>query len=81
MQSVWLKGLSGADKEKRKGEVLAYRNAFDDLREILERHYKPKECVRDYGSPNWEQRQIAVNEYNAVLDDIMKLIDLNHKER
>ena len=81
MQSVWLKGFSGADKEKRKGEVLAYRNAFDDLREILERHYKPKECVRDYGSPNWEHRQIAVNEYNAVLDDIMKLIDLNHKER
>jgi hypothetical protein len=81
MQSVWLKGLTGADKEKRKGEVLAYRNAFDDLREILERHYKPKECVRDYSVPNWEQRQIAVNEYNAVLDDIMKLIDLNHKER
>lgn len=81
MQSVWLKGLTGADKEKRKGEVLAYRNAFDDLREILERHYKPKGCVRDYNVPNWEQRQIAVNEYNAVLDDIMKLIDLNHKER
>lgn len=80
MQSVWLKGLSGADKEKRKGEVLAYRNAFDDLREILERHYKPKECVRDYGSPNWEQRQIAVNEYNAVLEDVLKLIDLNQRE-
>ena len=79
MQSVWLKGLSGAEKEKRKGEVLAYRNAFDDLREILERHYKPKECVRDYSSPNWEHRKIAVNEYNAVLDDIMKLIDLNGK--
>ena len=77
MQTIWLKGLTGVDKEKRKGEVLSYRNAFD----ILAQHYKPKECVRDYSVPNWEHRQIAANEYNAVLSDIMKLIDLNHKER
>lgn len=81
MKAIWLKGLTGEEREKRKGEVLAHRNAFDDLREILEKHYKPKPCIRDYSVPNWEQRQIAVNEYNAVLDDILKLIDLNQKER
>jgi hypothetical protein len=76
MQSVWIKGLTGKEKEQRKAEVLGHRNAFDDLKEILERHYKKKDCLRDYDVPNWELRQVAVNEYNSVLDDIMKLIDL-----
>ena len=71
MQTAWLKGLKGQDKEKRKAEVLGYRNAFDSLKEILE---------RDYEAPNWELRQIAVNEYNQSLDDLIKLITLEHKE-
>ena len=29
MKSIWLKGLKGQDKEKRKAEVLGYRNAFE----------------------------------------------------
>jgi hypothetical protein len=37
MQATWLKGLKGQEKEKRKAEVLGYRNAFDSLKEILER--------------------------------------------
>lgn len=76
MHTHWIKGLTGEEKEKRKAEVLAYRNAFDDLREILEKHYRKKECIRDYDVPNWELRQIAANEYNAVLDDILKTINL-----
>lgn len=80
MQSAWLKGLKTGQKEKRKAEVLGYRNAFDTLREILERDYKKKESVRDYEAPNWELRQIAVNEYNQSLDDLIKLITLDNKE-
>lgn len=79
MQAVWLKGLKAEERERRKKEVLGYRNAFDDLREILEQHYIRKEAVRDY-SPGWEYKQIAVNEYNAALDDLLNLIDLNHKD-
>jgi hypothetical protein len=67
MHTHWIKGLTGEKKEQRRAEVLAYRNAFDDLREILEKHYDV---------PNWELRQIAANEYNAVLDDILKTINL-----
>ena len=77
MQTIWLKGLNGDDKEKRKGEVLGYRNAFDSLKEILEHNFKKKEAVRDYEVPGWELRQIAVSEYNQVLDDMLKLITLN----
>lgn len=79
MQTIWLKGLKGEERDRRKGEVLNYRNAFDDLREILEQHYLKRDAVRDY-SPGWEYKQVAVNEYNAVLDDILNLIDLNHKD-
>lgn len=79
MQAVWLRGVKDSERERRKQEVLSYRNAFDDLREILEQHYVRKEAVRDY-SPGWEYKQIAVNEYNAVLDDLLNLIDLNQKD-
>lgn len=77
MQAVWLKGCKTAEqKEQRRKEVLAYRNAFDALAEILKTEFKPKNAVRDYSSPNWMAEQIAVNEYNAVLEDIFKLIKL-----
>lgn len=79
MQAVWLRGVKDSDRNQRKQEVLSYRNAFDDLREILEQHYVRKEAVRDY-SPGWEYKQIAVNEYNAVLDDLLNLIDLSAKD-
>lgn len=79
MQAVWLKGLKGEERERRKAEVLSYRNAFDSLREILEQNYRKKEAVRDY-SPGWEYKQIATNEYNAVLDDLLNLIDLQPKD-
>jgi hypothetical protein len=79
MQAIWLKGVKAEERERRKVEVLSYRNAFDDLREILERNYLKKESVRDY-SPGWEYKQIAHNEYNAALDDLLNLIDLNQKD-
>ena len=77
MQAIWLR--SSKDKDSRKAEVLGYRNAFDELKEILEQHYMKRDAVREY-SPGWEYKQVAVNEYNAVLDDILNLIDLNRKD-
>lgn len=73
MDSRWLKGHS--DKGKRKQQVLNYRNAMEDLTEILEQNFKKKEAVRDY-EPGWEYKQIATNEFNACLAEIIKLIDL-----
>ena len=74
MHSAWFKGTK--DKELRKKEVLGYRNSFDALKEVLERDYKKKENVRDYSDPQWVHKQIAVNEYNQVLDDLLKLITI-----
>lgn len=69
MDSRWRK--SGLTKE----EVLRFRPALEALKEILETDFKKKEAVRDY-SPGWEYKQIAHNEYNAVLDDILKLVTI-----
>jgi hypothetical protein len=68
MHSAWTKGLRGEEKAKRIEEVLYYRNAFDDLQDVIEQTLYKKES------------QIAVNEYNAALDDLLRLIDLNRKD-
>lgn len=67
MDSRW--GKVGVSKEDFKH----YKNAFDSLSEFITKELKKKESVRDYG-PGWEQKQIAVNEYNQVLEDILKVI-------
>jgi len=58
-----------------KEEVLRFRPALEALSEILVTDFKKKEADRDY-SPGWEHRQIATNEYNAVLNDILKLLTI-----
>ena len=77
MKAVWLKGLKGEARKQRQQEVLGYRNAFNELKQILEQEYKKKSSVRDYDTPNWEYRQVAANEYNQVLDDLLKLITID----
>lgn len=56
-----------------KEEVDRFRPALEALKEILEADFVKKEAVRDY-SPGWENKQIAVNEYNSALSDIIKLL-------
>ena len=80
MHSAWPTGLKGEDKYKRIDEIMYYKNAFDDLQDVIEQTLFKKDSVRDYG-PGWAEKQIAVNEYNAALEDILKLIDLNRKDR
>lgn len=80
MKSIWFTGYKASEKEARKKEILGFRNAFDALRDVLEKNYKKREAVRDYASPNWMAEQIAANEYNQALSDILGLIDLTEKE-
>ena len=78
MKMYWLKGHTKTQeqKEKRKAQVLTYRNAFDDLREVILDQFAKQEAVREYG-PGWEYKQIAANEYNRALDDLLSLIQIN----
>jgi len=82
MKMYWLKGHNKTQeqKEKRKAQVMSYRNAFDDLREVLLDQFAKQDAVREYG-PGWEYKQIAVNEYNRALSDILETIDLNQKDK
>ena len=58
-----------------KEEVNRFRPALEALKEILETDFLKKEAVRDY-SPGWEFKQIAVNEWNQALSDIIKLVTI-----
>lgn len=69
MDSRWIK--AGHTREEVKG----MKSTLDALKEILETDFVKKESVRDY-SHGWEYKQIAVNEYNAVLQDILKLVTI-----
>jgi hypothetical protein len=69
MDSRWIK--AGHSRE----DVKRFKTALDALKDILESDFKKKEADRDY-SPGWEQRQIAINEYNAVLTDVIKLVTI-----
>ncbi len=67
MNVRWSK--AGVTKE----EFKRFAPALQALKEIIETDLTKKESVRDY-SPGWEYKQIAVNEYNAVVEDILKLL-------
>ena len=60
-------------------EVRKLRSAMNDLKRVLEAHFVKKEADRDY-SPGWEHRQIAINEYNAVMQDVLNLITIEKEE-
>lgn len=71
MQTVWTKGYK--DKEARKKEILAYRNAFDALKEVLEKEYVPAP-PSDYENPAWAYKQAHINGQNQMLERVMSLI-------
>ena len=72
MDTRWLKGLSGDEREARKKEIQGYRNAFDALRELLEEDFE--ESVIDYDCPSWSHKQADQNGANRKLRQIIKLI-------
>ena len=69
MDSRWAK--NGHSKE----DMRRFIPALNALKEILETDFLKKEAVRDY-SPGWEFKQIAVNEWNQALSDIIKLVTI-----
>jgi len=77
MNSVWLKGYK--DKKAREEQVRSASWAFDLLADVLDKEYKRKPNIQDYSDPQWVHKQIAVNEYNHVIDDILKLIKIDER--
>lgn len=75
MHSAWLR--NHPDSEKRKKQVKTYKPVLDDLKQVLEKEFEKKPAVRDYEAPNWELRQIAVNEWNASLAAVIKLLEVD----
>jgi len=78
MHLAWLKGLKGPDKERRKDVVLSYRNAFDDLKNILEGQLEIVP-LPDYDSPSWAYKQADTNGHNRALESVIRLINIKDK--
>ena len=72
MDSRWVKGLTGDAKKERIEKVKSFKEAFEELHTLLSSMSK-KSADRDY-SPGWTERQIALNEYNAAIETVKKLI-------
>jgi len=72
MNTKWLKGYSKEQREARKKEVISYLNAFDALRELLEKDYE--ETTPDYKNPSWSHEQADTNGANRKLKQIIALI-------
>jgi len=66
--------LKGEEREKRIKEILAYRNAFNALKELLGDQYE--ESVPDYDCPSWSHKQADVNGANRMLRKIINLITI-----
>ena len=79
MDIKWIKGLKGDEKERRKKEVLSYRTAFDDLKDILE-NLQEDVGTPDYESPSWAFKQADVNGYNRAIKSIIRLINIKDKD-
>lgn len=81
MDPRWTASARNEDERNRRLEVLrGYKPAFDDLKEMIER-YRKEPAFRDYNSTNWHLEQIARNEYNAALDDILNLLEITNDSR
>ena len=74
MDSRWLKGLTGDEKEARRKEITSYKNAFQALTELLEKSFE--ESKADYDCPSWSHKQADQNGANRKLQEILKLIKI-----
>lgn len=72
MQTIWFKGLSKEDKEKRKQFLLANAEVFELLKEVLEDNFE--EHTPDYDNPSWAYKQADTNGANRMLRRVLSLI-------
>ncbi len=76
MDTRWLKSFTPDQYEDRKKKVASYKNAFADLKELLEKEMEDIPAP-DYNNPSWAYKQADINGANRKLKEIIKLITLN----
>ena len=74
MHVKWFKGCTNKEqKEARKKEIKSYKNAFEELKVLLELEYE--EAAPDYDIPSWSHKQADVNGANRKLNQILKYLN------
>lgn len=79
MHQKWYRGhRSPAQKAERKNQILNYRNAFDDLRQILlTMEQKPN---ANYNEGDWALKMAHINGANKMLEEVLSIIDMTDKK-
>lgn len=75
MDSRWFKGLTDEEKKARKKELLSYRNAFNELKALLEDQFE--EGSPSYEHSAWAYEQADRNGANRKLRSILKLLEID----
>ena len=74
MKEKWFTGLkTKAERENRRTQFKTYKPAFDELEKLLIKMKHPSAC-RNYSEAGWVHKQIAVNERNNTIDEVLDLI-------
>jgi hypothetical protein len=75
VNSAWLEGLNGEERDKMREYVLANKNLLDKLKEILYNMNRRTEEVvlSSYDNPNWSHKQAH---FNGQADIVRKLISI-----
>jgi hypothetical protein len=75
MHTKWFKNCkTEEEREKRKQELLSYRNAFEELSILLKEQFE--EAAPDYDNPSWSHAQADVNGANRKLKQILNLLEI-----
>lgn len=75
MKVDWFAGTKAEHKETRRKEVESYKNAFEDLKSILE-GWEESGGKTDYDCPSWSHKQADRNGANRMLRKVINLISI-----
>ena len=74
MKEKWFLGYkTKAEREERRQQVQSFKAAFGELEKLLVK-MKVNPANRNYSEAGWSHKQIANNERNHTIEEILELI-------
>jgi hypothetical protein len=83
VNSAWIEGLRGDEREKRKELVLSNENFLDIAREMLYNMQERKRegaVLGDYDTPSWSHKQAHLNGELAMLAKLIEIFTVNERD-
>lgn len=77
MDTRWLKGLKGEERQKQKERISQHKTLLNEIADILEDDFE--EGVPNYESPSWAFEQADRNGANRKLREVIKFLRIKDK--